>query len=352
MFEEINFIPLHILTKHYPLAINEEKQAYYSNFHISYANEKLLDFSKNLQIEKDKPISIIDSSIYKSVSNYLFKTEAVIKQLNVQLVYNVEGEKNREGIKTIFIDKKECDCYKCSYNNFNFFNAFISINKIETDLNGKLKQAYYNYKLGNYRKAKLTYEEIKAEAWEKHNYTTYFIAQYNLRHLSSFLGNFWYNETVDEKEINELKQIDLLEEAFKLKGCTNYDLLTFIAQEDYFNDSYQKVQDISSKIIDHYHSQLYGGWSSNQHVSQLICEFAQLDSFLNGNYIVFDFYSNFEKLFEIFLESLIASHAIGESQDSRLLFFNDYLTNKIVLYGHRKSLLKYCSRYNVQDPKY
>ena len=79
------------------------------------------------------------------------------------------------------------------------------------------------------------------------------------------------------------------------EGCNVEDekLLNWIKCNSFYSEARDKIQNISTKIRDHYEIQLRGGWSSGQHYRQLVNYFAEIDAFLNQNYIVYDGFSEF-----------------------------------------------------------
>src|SRR3954471_15466389 len=148
------------------------------------------------------------------------------------------------------------------------------------------------------------------------------------------------NERVDQEVVNRLEKIDPLEEAVKLKTHTDYNLLSYIATNEFFSIAFQAIKKVVDDIKEHYRSQLFGGSSSNQHIWELSTKFAQLETFLNENFIIYDNYSNFNRLFDTVLDGLFASYAISENQNDRLEYFDDYWVGKCILYGDEKLIRK------------
>ena len=352
LYREINFIPLHMLVKFYPFSVNENSNAYYSSFTIYYIRQTLLHFFENLILNADKDINYKDELLLSSITNYKEKTEFVLRRLSQNLVFNVSGDENRRVANIHHYKLQVCYCYQCSFNRFEFYKTYANLKEEEFDLKEKLKFAYIHYQYGNYEKAAKVYQKIAQEAVRQKKYITYFISKYNLKHLSLFLQNFFLHDKINHELINELKQIDPLEEAVKLKGSSDYNLLSFIAQEDFFTEAFQKISDKRNDILSHYYLQLNGGWSSNEHIRELIGEFAKLEVFLNNNYIIFDKFSDFEKLFELVTEAIFASHAINEKQGDRFTSFDDYWIHKFINYGKADSLKRYFNRYHLKSLKY
>jgi hypothetical protein len=351
-YNEINYIPIHILQKYYPFSKSNESNTYYEVFRLSNVNEELIEFFDNIIIEVNNEISFKDENLYHFVNDYQVKTKFVLESLNKNLIFHLNGEKSRKTICTHYTATKKCDCYKCCFNRFELVK---SIDLLKGDIQSnqeKLSVAYIHFQLGNYITSNILYDEIILNATVKKEYLLYFIAKYNKHKLADFLRNPFVNKNVDYNLIEELKNIDPLEEAVKLKSYTDYNFLSFIAQEDFFNSAFQVIRLEVNKILDHYHSQLRGGWSSNQFIWNLIEEFVKIDTLLNSNFIIYDNYSNFYKLFEGVTEGLFASHAMSETQTDKFKQFDDYWVHKFIIYGDKKSMIKYFNRFYLKTLKY
>ncbi len=352
LYSEIDFIPTHILIEYYPFSESENSETHYNHFTVSCTPDILTDFFENVVIDDNKNISFKDESLLSSINNYQEKVEQVLRNLTTNLVFHLKSKKNRKIVCTHYYNHPKCDCFQCSYSRFQFQKTFTDLRNNVDDYKEKLKQAYIHYQVGNYKSANDIYEGIIQTALTDKKFITYFIAKYNQKQLSRFLGSYFLNKQVDNDVIKYLTAIDPLEEAVKLKSHTDYNLLSFIAQEDYFTEAFQKIREATNNILEHYYSQLRGGYSFNQHIWDLMEGFAKLESFINCNYIIYDQYSNFDKLFENVVEGLFASHAMSNSQPDRLQSFDDYWVGKFLVYGNRKSIIKLFDRFHLTELKY
>jgi len=150
----------------------------------------------------------------------------------------------------------------------------------------------------------------------------------------------------------ELKTIDLDKVFQQSNTIQNKDLLNWVLHTKFYSNSKEKITRTVDKIRDHYHSQKNGGWSSNNYISELINEFATIDTFLNGNYIVYDSFSEYQELTNSFVEGLICSISMNEKQTTKLQYFDDWIIQRIVFHGTPEELRKYVNRYEVQTIKY
>ena len=287
LYSEINFIPTHLITKYYPFSSSEKSHTYFDYFTIHEVSENLVSFYKNINISDRKLIEIKNEEALKGIENYKEKTEFVIRKLNSNLIFHIVGEKSRTRVCSHYYNPIPCDCSSCSFNRFEFHKTLKTLKSESEDFKEKLKQAYFHTKLGNFFSAYKIYEGIIAKALDSKKFITYFIAKYNQRNLSDFLKNPFRNINVADSIIQKLSTIDKLEEAVKLKTRSDYDLLSFIAQEDFFSIAFQKIREATNDIVAHYHSQLRGGYRSNNHIWELIDSFVRLEAFLSSNYIIY-----------------------------------------------------------------
>lgn len=351
IYDEVGFVPIHILIKYYAF-VPKRYQAHQSVFTIANVRDELVTLFDSVEIQSDK-IKIIDEKPFQGVSDYENKIEFVLSALTRNLIFNLVSEKTNHRVRVRYHSARQCDCVQCSFLRLELHKSLKALSYIETDiLNDKLKIAYYNYQFGNYRTAVEQHLSLRDEARQKKKYIIYFICQHNLRHLGSFLKNPFYNYGFSNEDIENLTSIDTLEEAVKLKSYSDYDFLSFITQGVFFKDAFETISELSVKIEDHYYSHLKGGWGSNSFVWQMIAEFASLDSFINNNFIIYDGYSNFDRLFALFTKGLFASYALKETQSSSIEHFDDYLVARFIFYGDKKTIYRYYNRYNLKTIEY
>lgn len=346
LYSEIEFVPLHILTKYHPFNGSPQK-SYYESFTLYNLNKTTVSFFENIIIENSN-LSFKDESFLREIKDYKLKTEFILARLTRNLIYWIKNSEKDDSTSTYYKVEGECDCCRCNYNNFRFYDTFNGL-KINLDtVEDKLKAAYINYKLGNLKISYNLYIDISQRAYKEKKFIIYFIAKYNLSHLSKFLNNYFFNRNMDSDVIDELKKIDPIEEAVKLKPHTDYNLLLFIAQEDFFTESFQNIKSSVNSIIEHYDAQLDGGWSSENHVWKLSEEFAKTEYFINKNFIIYDRYLNFENMFQMVTEGLFCALATSKKSGGNLEKLDIYWIHKIIIYGKRKYIIKYYKKYNLK----
>lgn len=347
---EIKFYPISLFINHYPFKLNSYN--YYSTFGLSIDNESLFELFKSLEILEDNSIKFNDSKFHNGVDNYQDKIKKVLLGLSGNLIFNLSNDKSRERLSIRYSEEKNCECPKCSFRKLKFTKCFKNLDTFTNSHEDLQKSSYLNYQIGNYLFAIEKQKEALVKYKKEHLDSLYFIGQFNLTKLSIFIRNNYFGEQSQNELLNELKKIDLEYVETNLSSKENKKLIKYLKENIFYTTARNKIQETSSKIIDQYYSSLNGGWSSNSNVWILINEFAQLESFLVENFIVYDKFKEFQDVFSIFLEGLLASHAIADSHHSRLEKFDDYLITKILQYGNPELINKYYKRYKLKKIHY
>lgn len=348
-YEEVAFIPPHLLRRYYPFSKSEKEQAYFSLFGFYHVRPELIALFEAVSVEGEN-VTITKPEQFAGVLKAQEKLEFVMLRLTNNLIFNLSSGGKR--VETMYHGKGHCDCIRCAYNRLEWAKSLAQITTVHQDQDERLKTAYFAYQFGQHHLAARQLADMRDAARGGHHYMLYYICQYNLYHLGFFLQNTFQSHDLTTNEIADFRAIDLFEEAYKLKSKADYDLLTYIADGNFFKSSLDTIVQQVTLIEDHYQSFLNGGWSSNSHVGKLITEFAELESFVQKNFVIYDAYDNWQRLTGQFIKGLFASHAMRGTQNSALDHFDDFLINALVFYGTRSTILLYFNRYNLKDLAY
>ncbi|GAB3898510.1 hypothetical protein GCM10028803_18050 [Larkinella knui] len=350
LYKELSFVPIHILMKYYPFSKSKDTNGRFRIFSLYNVHDDLLKFVEMFEIHDSSNI-ILKETEFEYFENKK-ELEFVLNKLTHNLIYSIRDERDGSLKSLYYTEYNKCECARCSYKRLDFLKIFNTLKEDVKDIHGKLLNAYINYKIGNFSVAADLYFEISKLSLQQEYYIFYFISQCNLKRIYSFLNSSYYNKDKNIRVLDEIKNIDINEELARLKPLTDYNLLMYISNESFFNLAFQKISKLVSDILEHYFSQLKGGWASNKYVWELIEEYTKLDSFINENFIVYDKYFNFEDLFDLVLKGLLSSHAIKEDQGAKLNQFDDYWIEKIIFYARKESLIKYYQDYKLRSIKY
>lgn len=348
-YNEVSFIPGHILCKYHPFT-RGNAYTYQGVFCMYHVRNELVDLFSQVSIGEKGPV-ILDKQFFEPVFDYQNKLERVLLRLNGNLIFNLSGENNKT-VNVYFNQEKHCECERCCFWRLEFHKSLLQLRNTGGTLRDRLKRAYINYQFGNLSTAYRQLNELKDDALAEKKYIIYFIALHNLRHLGRFLSNPLYEVEISKEEIAELEGIDLLEVCVNLKGLTDYDFLSFIANGNFFKDAFDNIEKLAGQIEDNYYSYLDGGWSSDSHIQQLTMEYASLEYFINHNFIIYDAYSNYDRLFDLATKGLFASHAMKNSESSALGKLDDFWLGQLIFYGNKKTIAKYYNRFKLEELTY
>ena len=352
-YSEITFYPLHLLKLDFPFKVTSSFWSHYGLFTLHTDNTVLFGLFESLTLSEGNAISISNPLYTANVENPKDKIEAVLNKLNANLVFSIGNREQNKKIDIRHLDKKICNCVRCNFNRLNFHLALNDSNPEEgDDVNNLIKKAYVNYQFGSFIKSVEIYEKVAEWAEKNEKHTTLFLAKYNLSKLSIFIQNHYWGKNNNEELVNKLQEIDLEKIAKSTSTAENAKLIEWIVKGTFYTQTLLKIQSLVSELRDSYYLQTEGGFSSNSTIWNLINEFGSIDSFLNQNFIVYDSFSEFFEIFELFTESVIASHAIPESQGSKLSYMDDYILKRLVYYGNTDIIQKYLRRYSLKQIKY
>ncbi len=349
LYKGINVLPYQFMKKYYPITAVEKSKVYDQSFGLVNVSDELIYLLQNIEINDDFEVDVKNPSVIEGVKDPEQKLCFIARILFINLMLRFTNQKGDQkiNINKGIIYSQEPDHE--SLHEFNF-NRLFPLLRSETEDSISLKVAYLHYKVGNYLDAYDIYQRIITARPE--NFFTYFIAKYNLKHLGYLFQNIFANEHIDHERIQLLKKIDPIEEAVKLKSQpTDYDLLVYIAKEEFFNQAFQEIKDLTDQIVRHYESQLSGGWASNDLISSLLEQYYRLDAFLNLNYIIFDGYTDYQKLFNTVTEGLFASYAIKD-QGKRLNNLDVFLVTKFIMYSNEQEMLRLFRKYRIKDIRF
>ncbi len=350
-YKEINKLPNHILAKQYPFKNDSSAYTYYKNFNLNTNNLELFNFFASLKINKQH-IAFNHKALIKGVTNFDKKTKTVLNKLTNNLVYNIYNDKEHKRVDIKYFLHQKCTCIRCKLNTFNFDEGLVQLNKRETSISSRMKLAYTNYQCGNYVTSANQFFKISEDSKKKGLRLTSFICDYNLIKLRIFIKNNYWGENSQTELIEKIDKINLDTIAKQFKSSENDELVKWIKSDSFYSEARDKIQNITSNIISHYYSQLNGGWSSSNEVYELMNEYADLEMFLNNNFIVFDNFSEFNAVTKTFTEGLFASLAMNDSQNSKLKSFDDWIIHKLLIYSDSDSIIKFFNRYNLAAIKY
>lgn len=197
-----------------------------------------------------------------------------------------------------------------------FFNVEFG-DKRDINTNDFLKEAYALYKDKKYVLAKVKFRELANLAYQRKDYFSYLICEFNFNHIHDYFDQINYEE---DSQSDEKFQPPIV--TTKLDKMTQ-DLFDSVTGNDkklieYFKDNilnmhflYRKLEDINDlfdKIRDENQTYKNGGISYNNDLFNADFTIRNLQQFLNSNCICVDQYKIYKSIINRYLEILLLSY--------------------------------------------
>ena len=349
LFREINTYPAHLFKDSSPFRKSNTFIPFYDTFSISTDNAELFDFFESVDIKSDLDISFKNLDLINDVEQPEEKTKKVLSWLSHSLILQIESKQNQKSVGTRYFHSKKCDCFKCRYMRLEFESSFRNLNAKTDDIQGQFRLAYTHCHIGNFLLAEETYRRIATSAKKKKLYVTEFIARFNLSKLYNFIRHHYWDDQAVDATLEQIKKIDLDKYEGNFELPEHHKLIDFIRQTKFFTRAEKRIRKCLDKIKDHYEVSQNGGWSNNNHVAELVSEYAALKLFIQNNFIVFENFLEFRNVTDLFVEGILASYAIPEECGSRLYYLDDWLVNIFIHSANAKTLNKLIARYNLSE---
>lgn len=354
-YDQLPFIPTHILARIAPFKIIKEKSSYVynSSFALHTNNEELINLLESVSIEENK-ISIGEPYI-SVTADVEEKVYSALRKLNDNLIFDIYCRDNNKEKDIRLKENRICYCVRCTYNRLEFSRSLLQMHNISDYPAEKIKQAFIQYKFGNFSQALKSFYSLYEYANVNNKPLFGFICLYNLKRLQHYIkGHFRKTDESIGKifQVLESTSLDRYILTHSSEPAFIRENMKWINEISFYNEAHTNITNVVEKISEHYDSQLAGGWSSNSHLAILISSFAEIDIFLENNCIIYSDYSEFMNLFNWYLRGLFMSHAFSERQESRLDYFDDYLLLKIITHGQADKIIKLFNKYHLSSLRY
>lgn len=347
-FSEFKYVPNHILLKNTPFKSNPKSSyPYYSNYTLFLDNFETYQLFKEIGASEEGELR---ENEYRFGDNEKTKkAKFILRCLTNNLVFFIAYNKDRSNyINVGFVDSPNCNCSKCRFRRFEFADFFKGLVEYDDTTEGLIELAYLQFLIGNYINSSELFFKALRNAKSERKFGLVFIIEYNLTMLKNFILYNFYGRKSSPEILQKIENIQLGKALVSPNFLEHKALVNWIFKEKFYSSSMNEITNLTSKIIEQYHSALRGGYSSNNHIGNSINSFQELTYFLDKNKIIYDRFTEFFQLSEIFFEGVIASYATKEPGHNKLTVFDDWLLTALIRYGKTDHLLKILKRYKVE----
>jgi len=356
-YDQLPFIPLDILARVYPFKIINTQFSYthFSAFLLSTNNHALLEYFKNIEISPNSSISFKYASQLPNEEEEKTKVTALLRKLNDNLIYSIAEITASEEVFIRLNDTTACDCVKCSYERTNFLSSLTSLQQEPAGLPGKMKHAYTHFKFGNFEKALNLFFQVYDKMVAEQKTMLAFICLHNIKVVKYHI-NAYYSELPPE-----LKKLTKKADALSLNATLTaavyepafvFENMKWLAEKKHLINARIEIIETVEKIREHYQIQQRGGRSSNNQLSLVICKFAEYESYLHNNNILYDTLFDLQGIFEYVLEGLLITSTFNAKQYQQLRFFDGLWIRKIIMYARPDRLVELMDDYSVRELRY
>ena len=351
-FSDLAFIPKKMFVEHYPFIKGETYLYRHRPFTLITDNQSVFDLFTKIKVQDDLVVSedpeIIQNTDDENKLKCIFRTLA---QNNITAI----AFKDEDPVDIVYKRSiADCNCSLCQYRRLDWHDIINDRKFQERDnqdqtINGQLLIAYGHYKVGHYYQSAKLLQKLYNEKKEEKGLKLYIIA-FNLKHLAQILrSHYWDNAEIDQLA-KELSAVDLDRQ---YKECNsifeNREILQWLHQKKFISESLSVMHEKVNIITDHFYGQNTG---FNDHVNSLVEQYSAIDSFLNGNGIIYDYYSGFHTLTDLLVQGLLASYGCNPLMGGRLLFLRDRWLNTLLLSAKADVIQKYLVRFKLKEIAY
>lgn len=349
--DQLTILPKQLLLRCYPFILSENYTYYDVSFALITDNPELFELLKNVKVERGQVTDQTDKFIRNPEDEQ--KAVRIFKALARNFIYNVSF-KNNQSQPIQFTDQLTiCDCGLCSYRSLQWpvlFEKLYNDNLVadnESIFSG-MKRAYAHYRIGDFLTSGILFESLY-EKQKNHPGVLRYILGLNLKYLGVLMFN--YIEDPEPVRVKKWRDINLKHLYIECRKCEpkDWEILAYIHEAKFYKDTKEKLETRLHELQERYHKQSTGHSDATRNVLEV---YQVTEAFLNQNYIVYDKFSEFDKITDLFTESLMASIACNKGLSGRLNYFNDQLIEKLVLHGNFEAMRKYALQYPIEKYPY
>ncbi|HIB46882.1 MAG TPA: DUF4365 domain-containing protein [Flavobacteriaceae bacterium] len=309
-FNGMNVFPTRLIPK-LPFLSKTKYGASLDSFRIKTDHDEFFSLIENLTLVNRK---LVYSEGDNLVAEQDEKLKGIMNFLKANFINHLDwgGRKYRKRIciHDLFI-YNECDCARCEFDSLNFIESNTKINK-ELEVNNltsfeQLRNAYAAYLLGDLRTSSFIFNSVYKKSELENNLVISSICKYNLKQIKRLVKNNYY-ENDKEQILKSFKFGDLDNDEVYIKRKAPYflDVYYWLRDDKFYSSA---TWDIDGFVEDakkmHFYDK-HGTSYSNEKSDEIIASFIRFYSFLEYNFIIFDYFTDYHRLATKFLECIFA----------------------------------------------
>jgi len=320
-FNGINVFPTSLIPK-LPFLTKTKYGARLDGFSLTTNHSEFFDLIKNITLVDKK---LVYSKGKNLVDKQELKLKTIVNFLKANYIRHLQwgGRKYRKRICVHDICiYNNCNCARCNFDDLNFKKSKSQIISGLTDNNlslfEQLRNAYAAYLLGDLKTAAQIFNKIYDISYREENLVISSICKYNLKKLKRLVENNYFQDD-REQIIESIKFDDLSNDEVFIKRKAPYflDVFYWLRDDKFYSTATWKMDGFveESKKIHFYDK--HGTSYSHEKTESIIASFIRFYSFLEYNFIIFDYFADYNRLATKFLECVLALSNIVNPESSR-----------------------------------
>lgn len=317
-FESIKILPANIIGS-LPVIKETKKRTWIQNFYLKSDNEELYDLFSKLKLSKGNIIHG-DGEL---VENQADKLKRIANFFKSNYINHIQwgGSKYKEKlcIHKLF-SYSNCDCARCSFDNLNFKRTECLLDNYtgQEPLFEQSRMGYAAYLIGDLKKCTTIYLNIYEQSLKINDFPSYIIAKYNLIKLERIIKWDYYDG--NKHEFTEKVKDFNLDSDYGLiwkKAPHLVDVFKWINEDKFYHNLILRIDDLLNEAKKMYYYDKQGSTYSNEKSDELLAAFLRFYSFIEYNFIIYEYFYEFEKFTTKVLEAALALHSILNPKSSK-----------------------------------
>lgn len=342
-FSNLTRIPRYLLSHLYPYVSRDVEPIGYSNRVLYINNPELVSFLEGIKADNDGVILTAGGTLDGLDKEAADKLRPILTHLNQNLVTELRRFRPEKKFAFIGDALPECECVRCSLKRLDLLRVTELLQPSPgNDLQENLRQGYVRYLFYDFFLSAQFFHKAYQQAGKEKLHVIQLIAVQNLQTCANRIKGGYIDGSI-EKQFGKLHYEDA-----DLIFSGNLQRDKFISEasklvyRNYFNANRDgQISELHGEVSKHYQSQLRGGYSSNDHIDNLMVTFNELKIFVENNAIVSDRATEeLKDAYELVLDAYIMSHNFNEQQGSRIAAFSDFFLGEMVYYSRPETLRK------------
>lgn len=320
-FKGISVFPTRLINK-LPFLNKSKYGARLDGFSLTTDNNDFFELIENIKLFDKK---LIYSDGQQVVDNQEDKIKSIIGFLKSNYIRHLQwGGRKPKGhlcVHDLYI-YKSCNCARCNFDDLDFSESKDQIQKGLVDesltLFEQLRNGYASYLLGDLKYATEIHNRIYDVANREDNLVIISICKYNLKHIKRIVENNYF-ENDREQLLESIKFDDLSndEGIIRLKAPFFLDIFYSLRDDKFYRTATWEIDGLVDESKKMFFFDKHGTSYSHKKRENIVVSFLRFYSFLEYNFIIFDYYTDYNRLATKFLECVFALYNIVNPESSK-----------------------------------